>query len=93
MAGPPDHSDHNCNEALSDRTIHDLRAPLTVIKAQAQMVRRWLQREDVVGAEVAVKGLAAIDAMVERMSDQLHDLDGTPPQDERGTSRKGQSGR
>lgn len=80
MAPPPDHSGHTSHDALSAQTVHDLRAPLTVIKAQAGMLERWVRRNDIAGGEAALIRLSVIDAMVARLVlelDALREVDPT----------------
>lgn len=54
-------------QRLNDDTIHDLQTPLTVIKAQAQMIERWFRRNDIPDAEIVLARLSVIDAMVTRL--------------------------
>lgn len=68
---PPDPSPH---ERLTAATLHELRTPLTVIKAQAQMMARWVRRIDHPDGEPALARLAMIDAMVQRLSEELDRL-------------------
>jgi nitrogen-specific signal transduction histidine kinase len=56
---------------LSAQAIYDIRAPLTVIKGQAQLVQRWIGRNDVPGAEVLLARMAVIDDMVCRLDAHL----------------------
>lgn len=72
MRGPPDHDKHRDN--LSSITVHELRASLTVINAQAQMVDRWLRRTNVPEGERALERLAMIEAMASRMAERIAQL-------------------
>lgn len=55
--------------------VHDLKAPLTVIRAQAQLLRRTLEREGDAEADGRLLGrLALIDAAVTRMAAALDEL-------------------
>jgi len=58
--GPSDHP----NPFLPERAVHDLLAPLTVIKAEAQMLRRWIRRSRVADGNVGVARLDRIEVMV-----------------------------
>lgn len=69
MAVPPDSP--NRTEWLSGETIHDLRAPLTVIKAQAQMLERWVKRNEIDEPERVLARLAVINTMIAKLVLQL----------------------
>jgi two-component system, sensor histidine kinase len=53
---------------------HDLRNPLTAIKGQAQLLRRWAMRRDLPESERLVRGLHQIDAAATRMSTWIEEL-------------------
>lgn len=75
MAPSSDRSDHHTEHKLSADTIHDLQTSLTVIKGQAQLVRRWVRRSDIVDAEPALARLDVIESVVTRLVaeiDRLH---------------------
>lgn len=91
MTLPPDNADNGRHDSLSPETIHEFSASLTVISAQAQMVRRWLRRNNVAEADVPVARLETIGSMVERLCQQLSDLDKPPPRDDPGTPSNGRS--
>lgn len=82
LGSPQDHSSHH-DDRLSSETIHNLRLPLTVIKAQAQMLERWVSRNDVAGADGALRRLEVITSMVTRLVDELDELR-DPPRDRPG---------
>ena len=91
MPLPADDGGHtNRYDSLSSETIHEFGASLTVISAHAQMVRRWLQRNDVAEAAAAATRLTTIDAMVKQLCVRLNDLDEPPAHDDAGPSRNGQ---
>lgn len=71
MAPTPDGTHHDSRQKLSAQTIHELRAPLTVIKAQAQMVKRWVMRNNLEDREVIQNRLDVIDAMVTRLVKEM----------------------
>jgi hypothetical protein len=75
---PPsaDRSDHSPHQIVSARTIHDVHASLTIIKAQAHMLRRWVHRSDVTDAAAVLARLDMIETMVSKTVSLL---------DERGT--------
>lgn len=64
MAPVPDGLDDHPQPLLPERAVHDLLTPLTVIKAQAQMLRRWVRRSNVADGNVVVDRLDRIEAMV-----------------------------
>jgi excisionase family DNA binding protein len=53
---------------------HDLKTPLTSIKAMAQLLRRQVGRAAAPGSERLVEGLARIDASATKMGQQLDEL-------------------
>ena len=69
----PAHADR-----LSATTIHDLRAALTVIKAQSQMLGRWVRRHEPTDADAALARVAVIEAMVAKLVLELDALKTTP---------------
>ncbi len=54
-------------EAFIDAAAHDLRTPLTALKAQAQLLRRRASRGQAVDAATFASGLAEIEAAADRM--------------------------
>lgn len=64
MAPFPDGSSDYPHPVLSERAIHDVLAPLTVIKGQTQMLRRWVRRSNLADGRVIVARLDRIEAMV-----------------------------
>ena len=81
--------DHHHTDSLSAEAIHNLRAPLTVIKAQAQMLERWVRRNDIADANAVLARLLVIDGMVVRLADELDLLREPPPTDESGETADG----
>lgn len=75
---PSDDRSRSTTDRLSAVTIHNLRASLTVIKAQAQMVERWVRRNDVADADDILDRLQAIDGMVTRLVGDLNELRESP---------------
>ena len=71
---PADNANRTRTHELSAATIYDLLAPLTVIKAQAQMVARWAQRNNVAEPDAVLARLAVIDTMVTRLVLELDGL-------------------
>jgi PAS domain S-box-containing protein/excisionase family DNA binding protein len=53
---------------------HDLKTPLTVLKATAQLLRRKVARSAMPGAERLASGLATIDGTATKMARQLDEL-------------------
>jgi hypothetical protein len=62
---PPPPNPHE--DTSLHRIIHELYASLTVVKGQAQMLRRWAQRSTIPDKEVVLARLAVIDTMVNRL--------------------------
>jgi signal transduction histidine kinase len=75
----PDHV--NAPDAVTTHVIHDLHAPLTVIKAQAQMLERWVRRTEPSEADTHLVRLAVIDVMVARLVVALDALRERPGDD------------
>lgn len=71
---PPHSQDRRHDDGLSSRTVHDLQGSLTIIKAQAQMLRRWARRHDLADAEAVFTRLAMIDDTATRLSADLDRL-------------------
>ena len=65
-------------DTIPEQTIHDLLVPLTIIKAQAQMLGRWAQRSGVPDSEVVLAKLTVIDAMVIRVVEELQSHQESP---------------
>jgi two-component system, sensor histidine kinase len=62
------------DEVLS-AVSHDLRNPLTAIKGQAQLMKRWAMRRDLSNeTEVLLRGVQQIDAAATRMSTWIDEL-------------------
>lgn len=72
MAPSADGLNDHPHSVLSERAVHDLLTPLTVIKAQAQMLRRWVRRSGVADGHVVAARLDRIEAMVEIMAADLN---------------------
>jgi hypothetical protein len=66
--------DRRYDDGLSSRTVHDLQGSLTIIKAQAQMLRRWARRQELTDAEVVFTRLAMIDDTATRLSAEIDRL-------------------
>lgn len=79
---PYDHNGDHRHDHLSARTVHDLRAPLTVIRAQAQMLARWVNRHDPPQSDVALKRLETIDTLIMELTQQLEALHTHDPPDD-----------
>lgn len=76
MSSSSDRSDHSHSRTLSARTIHDLHVSLTIIKAQAQMLRRWVLRSGVTESSAVV---ARLDMIETRVSQVVSDLEEPSP--------------
>ena len=61
------------NDFLS-MVSHDLKNPLTTIKARAQMLRLRVQHAGLPAADAFIQGLASIDATVTKMTASLNEL-------------------
>lgn len=72
MAPSPDGPSDHLSPVLSDRACHDLLTSLTVIKAEAQMLRRWIRRSSVADGTVVVARLDRIEAMVATIAADLN---------------------
>ena len=79
MGSAPNHANHCGKDRLSSETIHNLRAPLTVIKAQSQMLERWVHRHTPADADVVLQRLEVIESMVARLVSDLDELREAPP--------------
>jgi signal transduction histidine kinase len=67
MAPPPTSPENHHHAALSDETMHALRTPLTIVRAQAQMLERWVRRTQPPEADTLLARLAVIDAMIVKL--------------------------
>ena len=61
------------DEVLS-AVSHDLRNPLTTIKGQAQLLRRWAMRRELPESDLLVRGIQQIDAAATRMTTWIDEL-------------------
>ena len=72
---PPDQDQERPGgDGLSGLTVHDLQVSLTVIKAQAQMLRRKARRHGLANGEEVSARLAMIDDVATRLSTKIQAL-------------------
>lgn len=69
----PASSDHP-PDMLSENTIHDMQSSLTVIKGQAQLLKRWIERNESHDDEVVTARLKAIDDTVTRLAMRIEGM-------------------
>ena len=60
--------------AFLSAAAHDLKTPLTSVKALAQMLLRRMQRGDALSSDAVTSGLSRIDAAVDRMVRLINEL-------------------
>lgn len=92
LGSEPNHSNHCGKDRLSSETIHNLRAPLTIIKAQAQLLERWVHRNAIADADVVLTRLEVIETMVARLVGELDELRGTPPSQQQADASENDAG-
>jgi len=72
-------ADDDAGQTLSDAAVDQLLAPISVIKGQAQLLRRWVRRSDLAGGQAALARLEVIETMVAVLAADLNVRRRPPP--------------
>ncbi len=78
MDPPRNPRDQPEDDRLSASTLHDLRGPLTIIKGQAQLLERWVRRNDLPDADAVLFRLIIIERMVSDLAGNLDKVSQNP---------------